>query len=320
MTRAGVLGLIALLAGAGMPAPLAAADGGRLIVPTEVIVSADPVRLRDVAALEGSAEALGDVVLGPAPGAGESRTFDGLRLLDTLRRSGLDTARITYSLPPLLRVRRASEDVPPAELRRLVEEHLARELGPGAGDAVVRAVETHGAVLVPSGGWTATVSTPPGTALVGRVRLSVDFRQDDRVVRTAWVTAEVGRYAAVVVATRAVGRGEVLTAGDLTVERQDLAELPRSIVTDPAELVGMAVRQPLLPWAPVRREQVGADALVRRGDAVMIVATQGGLRITAPGEVRQDGARGDSVPVTNRASGKEVVARVVDARTVAVEF
>jgi flagella basal body P-ring formation protein FlgA len=311
-----VLGWIALLLGVapGQGAP----GGGRIVVPAEVIVAADPIRVRDVAALEGAAEALGDVVIGPAPGAGESRTFDGLRLLDTLKRNGLDPSRITYTLPPLLRVRRATQDVPPSELKSLVEAHLAKELGEGAADASVRAVETAGPVLVPSGPWTATVTAPPGTTLLGRTRLSIEFRQDDKVVRTAWVTADIARRAAVVVATRAVGRGETLGEKDVAVQQLDLSELPRSIV--PAEVVGLAVRQPLLPWAPVRREQVGADTLVRRGDAVMIVASQGALRITTPGEVREDAGRGESVAVVNRVSGKKIVGRVVDARTVAVEF
>lgn len=313
-----VLGWIALLLGV---APGQGAEGGgRIVVPAEVIVSADPIRIRDVAALEGAAEALGDVVLGPAPGAGESRTFDGLRLLDTLKRSGLDPARVTYTLPPLLRVRRATQDVPPSELKALIEAHLATELGEGAADATVRSVESSGPVLVPSGPWTATVTTPAGTTLLGRTRLAVEFRQEEKVVRTTWVTADIARQASVVVATRAVGRGEVLGAADVTVQRLDLSELPRSIVTDPDELVGLAVRQPLLPWAPVRREQVGTDTLVRRGDAVMIVATQGALRITTPGEVREDAGRGQSVAVLNRLSGKKIVGRVVDARTVAVEF
>ncbi|MCW5893733.1 MAG: flagellar basal body P-ring formation protein FlgA [bacterium] len=317
MTRVwGILGsILGLLLGAA-----AAAESGRIVVPGEVVVSADPIRVRDVAALEGAAEALGDVVLGPAPGAGESRTFDGLRLLDTLKRGGLDPARVTYTLPPLLRVRRATQDVPPAELRALVETHLAKELGPGAADVTVRSVETTGPVLVPSGPWSATVTAPAGAPLVGRVRFGVDFRQDDRLVRTVWVTADIARPADVVVATRAVGRGEVLTEKDVTVERLDLSDLPRGIVTDPAELVGLTVRQPLVPWTPVRREQVGTNALVRRGDAVMIVAAQGALRITTPGEVRADAGRGESVPVLNRLSGKKIVGRVVDARTVQVEF
>ena len=40
-------------------------------------------------------------------------------------------------------------------------------------------------------------------------------------------------------------------------------------------------RASLLPWAPVRTEQVGRPALVHRGDAVVLVAARDGLRVTA---------------------------------------
>ena len=46
----------------------------------------------------------------------------------------------------------------------------------------------------------------------------------------------------------------------------------------------------------------------------------GVLRITAPGEVREDAAPGEAVRVVNRTSQKSLVGRVLDASTVAVEF
>ena len=44
------------------------------------------------------------------------------------------------------------------------------------------------------------------------------------------------------------------------------------------------------------------------------------LRITAPGEAREDGTRGQQVHVLNRVSRKDLVGHVVDNTTVAVDF
>ena len=49
-------------------------------------------------------------------------------------------------------------------------------------------------------------------------------------------------------------------------------------------------------------------------------AQRNGLRVTAPGEVRQDAGAGERVAVVNRTSGKSLIGRVVDRDTVAVEF
>ncbi|HEV7730597.1 MAG TPA: flagellar basal body P-ring formation chaperone FlgA [Candidatus Binatia bacterium] len=300
---------------------LGAGSGGRITVPAEVVVSEDPVRLRDIALLEGAAaEVVGDMVVVSAPGAGETRTIDGARLLASLQQAGIDLKTITYTVPTSLRVRRASQDVPEATVRGIVEDHVRDMLGAGADDAVLRTLELPGVIRVPAGAYTTRVTTPRGSALMGRVRLQVDFLVDDRVARTAWVTADVARFGEVAVPTRAVARGEVLTAADVSIDRQDLSQLPRNLVSAPEDLVGMVARASLLPWAPVRTEQVGRPTLVHRGDAVVLVVARGALRVTVPGEVRQDAAEGERVAVLNRSSGKNLIGRVVDRNTVAVEF
>ena len=69
-----------------------------------------------------------------------------------------------------------------------------------------------------------------------------------------------------------------------------------------------------------RRDQLANLPAVRRGDVAQLVAERGGLRITAPGEVKQDARRGESVRVVNRASQKELIGRVVDGSTIEVTF
>jgi flagella basal body P-ring formation protein FlgA len=157
-------------------------------------------------------------------------------------------------------------------------------------------------------------------ALLGRVRLQVEFSLDARPVKTVWVTADIGLYGPVVVPTRPVARGEVVSAADVTVDRLDLSQVGRGIVSDLGDVVGRISRSPLVPYSPIRRDQLESPAAVHRGDVVLLVAERGGLRITAPGEVRTDAGLGEQVRVLNRVSRKDVVGRVRDASTVAVEF
>src|SRR2546428_9143733 len=97
----------------------AVAATGRVTVPAEATATGQVIRLGDIALLEGPATAaLGDVTLGPAPGAGESRMLEGARVLDALRRAGADLAEITYTIPPVIRVRRASQEVSEAAGRQ----------------------------------------------------------------------------------------------------------------------------------------------------------------------------------------------------------
>ncbi|HLK11908.1 MAG TPA: flagellar basal body P-ring formation chaperone FlgA [Candidatus Binatia bacterium] len=306
-------GLLALLASV-------AAAAGRLTVLPEATVAGEEIRLRDVAALDGDAEALGDVPLGPAPRAGEVRSFDGALLLAKLRHAGLDPQAVTYDIPVVFRVRRAAQEVPEAAVRAAIEAFVAERLGAGATDTVLRTVEFPGPIRIPVGRFTTRVSAPAGTELLGRVRLELEFVMDDHPAGAVWVTADLARYGPVVLVRRSLARGEVITADDVEVDRRDLSQAPRDAFTAAGDALGLVVRTPLLPYAPLRREQVVTPATVRRGDAVLLVLDRGGLRITVPGEVRDDAVRGERVHVTNPSSSKELTGRVVDARTVAVDF
>jgi flagella basal body P-ring formation protein FlgA len=300
---------------------VAFAAGDRVDVRADSVVAGDVVRLRDVASLDGgAASGLGDVVLGLAPGAGEARTFDGATILQALRRAGLDAAAVTYSIPALVRVRRSTQEVPEAAVRQVLEGFLAEALGQGAEDASIRTLELPGPIRVPEGPYTVHVLPPPGAVLVGRVRLALEFTIADRPVKTVWVTADIARFGRIVVARRSVARGCVLAADDLDVDRRDLGQLPRDLVTEPAEATGKIARTALLPYAPIRNDQLSVPPTVHRGDAVLLVAERGALRITAPGEVKEDAGRGERVRIVNRASRKELIGRVRDAGTVVVEF
>jgi flagella basal body P-ring formation protein FlgA len=310
------VGALIVASGAAAAAPV-----GRITVAREATVQAQVIRLADVALLEGEGvQPLGSIVLGPAPAAGESRGLDGGLILGAIRREAGSLDGITYTIPATVRVRRAAQEVGEAAVRQILEGFLAETLGAGAGDTVLRSVELPGPILVPAGPYTARVIPAPGMALLGRVRLQVEFTAEDRVVKRVWITADIGVYGPTVLAARPVARGEVLQEADLVVDRQDLSQAPRGVVTELASAVGMVARSPLLPHAPIRREQIEPPAAVHRGDVVLLVAERGALRITAPGEVREDAGVGQQVRVVNRGSRKDLVGRVLDASTVAVDF
>lgn len=301
-------------------ASAAPAAPGRVVVARESIVSSDAIRLGDIATLEGEgARALEGVTLGTAPAAGESRTLSGTAVLAALGRAA-DLREITYTIPAAVRVRRATQQVTEAEVRQLLEGYLAEHLAGTPGDVVIRTVELSAPIQVPEGAYTARVIAPPNAPLFGRIRVQVEFVVGDRPVKTTWITADVGLYGKVIVTRRPVARGETLAGDDVTIDRRDLSELPRDVLTNPDEVIGHVTRLALTPAAVLRREHLNDPTTVHRGDVVLLIAERGRLRITAPGEVREDAGVGEQVRVVNRTSRRDVVGRVVDASTVVVEY
>jgi flagella basal body P-ring formation protein FlgA len=86
------------------------------------------------------------------------------------------------------------------------------------------------------------------------------------------------------------------------------------------EAVGKQLVRPISAGAVVRAGLLTQVPVVSRGAQVVLVAAQGGLRITTPGIAKEDGGAGEIVRVVNAMSGKVVNGRVIDAETVEVTF
>jgi flagella basal body P-ring formation protein FlgA len=86
------------------------------------------------------------------------------------------------------------------------------------------------------------------------------------------------------------------------------------------EVVGKKVWRPVSKGACVKSWHVRDRRDTKRGDTVVIVAQSGSIRVEAPGRLLEPGNPGDRVRVLNVASGKEVYATVLDAKTVSVSF
>ena len=82
----------------------------------------------------------------------------------------------------------------------------------------------------------------------------------------------------------------------------------------------MRARRTIYGNTVLREDLVEMPPLVKRGDLVTILAEVGTLRITALGEVKATGRRGERISVVNLDSRKRLFARVIDARTVKVDF
>jgi flagellar basal body P-ring formation protein FlgA len=305
--------------GALLAAGPAAAE--RIAVSPDSVVSGASVRLGDVATLEGErVRGLAELVLASAPAPGESRSIAGTRVLDAVKRELPDLQDVRYTIPPLVRVRRASQDVPADVLRELVERFLDEQLASNDREPKLRSLDVVGPVRLPPGPFDARVMVPPNGALVGRIRLQIELTQADQPTRAVWATADVGLEGPVVLVRRAIERGEALRAEDVTVERREISDKAAGLLVDPSEAEGRVARVPLAASIPLRRDMLAAPPVVRRGDAVLLVAQRGSMRLTVPAEVKDDAGLGESVKVTNRVSRKDVVGRVLDARTVAVDF
>lgn len=135
----------------------------------------------------------------------------------------------------------------------------------------------------------------------------------DRWRRGFVVRADVS--ARVVVAAAPVPAGRPIGDADLALERRSLRGADDAL-GDPRDALGLSSRRSLRSGDVVRRAALVAPTVVRRGDAVRIVARREGIEATSAGEALDAGARGDVVRVRNSGTGKVIRARVTEAGVV----
>ena len=154
---------------------------------------------------------------------------------------------------------------------------------------------------------------------------SLDTRHPSRmrfavtcVDETGWrqeVVVRASVSARVLVAAAALPANRPLSADDVSIERRDVSAVPDAL-SDPAAVVGMSSRRALHPGDVLRSTSLVAALLVRRGQAVRIVASNGPIEVTAAGEALDDGASNALVRVRNASTGKVIRARVSGLATV----
>jgi len=295
-------------------------------VPPEKTVAGDRLLLGEVAFIEvldlagrDLAEALGRVDLGPAPAPGRSAVLRRDEIKKTLLASGLDLRSATWNLPSELKVT-AGENaaVGEAELKAALEKYLAAMEPYQSGRFELVSLNIAPPPLLAPGPVTFRFQ-PQGSSNPVNISGHFIFNQNNRDVGRSRVTAQVDLSVPVLVAARALPRGRELAAEDLS-----LALLPynqaRGALNDPDQALGATLKTALAAGAPLRERSLAQSFLVRNGDIVILIARQGNLNVTTPGEAKADGALGDIITVMNQSSKKNVRGRIVGPGRVEVVF
>jgi len=122
--------------------------------------------------------------------------------------------------------------------------------------------------------------------------------------------------AEVLVAATALPSGRVLAEADLLRERRDITSGSDS-VSDADAATGQALRSPLRAGQALSRRQLVEAIVVKRGEAVRIVARNGEIEVQAAGEALDAGARAATIRVRNVNTGRIISARVTGPGEVA---
>jgi flagella basal body P-ring formation protein FlgA len=139
------------------------------------------------------------------------------------------------------------------------------------------------------------------------VGVPVAIRVDGKLARTVVAGYRITSYVRTAVAARDLAPGTVLAAPDLALWRVAANGRP-AVGTE--VLVGRKLSSATSKGAPLYVEQTVPDALVKAGQAAILVVHDGNVALTADVVARTGGALGDTVTVVNPQTQRAIAAVV----------
>ncbi len=145
---------------------------------------------------------------------------------------------------------------------------------------------------------------------LSRIRLVARCVDDNARVPPQDFLLRATLSAEVLVVVQAVNAGQAVSEDAVQLQRRDISQTLDAISTLDT---GLAARTSLRPGQVLQKRLLVAAVLVRRGDAVRILANRDGVRVEAQGEALDSGARQGVIRVRNLTSGRIIQARVLEA-------
>lgn len=123
-----------------------------------------------------------------------------------------------------------------------------------------------------------------------------------------------------VLSVNSVARDNILTADDVTVQKQWVKRIPMNAVSSLDEVVGKTIVVAIRPHAQITRSMLKEVAPVKKGKMVQVIMDNGAMTLMMRGMAEEDGAEDAIVKVRNLTSNKIIFARVVGQAKVQVDF
>jgi flagella basal body P-ring formation protein FlgA len=188
----------------------------------------------------------------------------------------------------------------PARIREAAERYVA-ELANGRGNVHATAGHLDARLRLPTCAGELTPFLSPGAVVRARTTVGV------RCVAPAWsvyLPVSVESEAPVLVARRALRRGEVPLAADFDLQRRRVPGLATAFVTEPDSLGGQRLRRAMAAGEPLAAILLESPPLVRRGQSVTAVSRAAGIEVRSAAEAMANAGAGDRLRLRNPSTGR----------------
>jgi flagella basal body P-ring formation protein FlgA len=157
------------------------------------------------------------------------------------------------------------------------------------------------------------------TGLIKAGRTSIGVRCNGETKWSIFTSAVIKVYENVIVLSRPVQRGEIITKQHLAIEKMDVSKLRGDFVTQAEQIENKQAARYTPAGAILSLKSFIEPRLIKRQDKIIISAIQPAFTIRTNGIAMMDGIKGQLIRIKNENSGRIISATVIEPGLVSVK-
>lgn len=203
----------------------------------------------------------------------------------------------------------------PERIRSVARDYAQQQAGAGT---QVEATALDERLRLPACSKSPAAFMPQGNN--GRGAMTVGVRCEGPVAWTLYIPVRISQNLQVLVLTRSLNRGEVITPDMLSLQVRDTATLPYGYLSDLTAVTGKTLKRPMIAGSVLSPDAMEAQRIIKRGQLVTVYSRVGGLEVRAQATALSDAGQGERLRVENKSSHRVVegVVRSADSIEVAM--
>lgn len=203
-------------------------------------------------------------------------------------------------------------------IRTAVHKHILEQLDNKGAEVRITVGKLDSRLRLPRCNHPLVVSTPSGKENKARQTAAISCREAKPW--TIYLSASVSLMKPVLVASRILTRGSLITKSDIGLQVRDITKLHQGFLENPADALGKTLKRGLRLGKVITPRLIAAPLMVKKGSAVTILADTQGLSVRTAGKALTNGVMGERIRVENKTSKRELEAIVTAPGIVKVDI
>jgi len=235
------------------------------------------------------------------------------------KQQGMQVESIMWLGADQTTIQTKSKIVSSEEILAIAESFIASLTDKKTKKIIVQPTNEIKPVVLPYGKMNVKTELVSPSAINDNILLRFTFSIDDKDYEKRVIPFKAEIIKEVIVSSKNIDVNKVISIDDLEVESKNIG-LFSNVFIDKNELLGKRAKRAILKGTLITADMVEKPPIIKQGDIITIVLESQSLRITAQGRAMENGVNGQKIKVVNTSSMREVLAQVIDEKTVRVFF